>query len=91
MIKQPKVYSLRRDYQDLEYIGCIQLFLEYEEIGTKLAANHGWPLAYNENEEDPVGFHGKWAGHGYKLYITLARNRMNRVTLSVLLVVLKWL
>ena len=57
--KQPKVYSLRRNYQDPEYIGYIQLFQEYKEIGTKLAANRGWPLAYNENEEDPFGFHGK--------------------------------
>ena len=56
-----------------------------------MAANRGWPLAYNENEEDPFGFHGKWAGHGYKLYITLARNRMNRLTLLHFLWSPEWL
>ena len=44
-----------------------------------------WPIM--RVKKTRLVFMGKGAGHGYKMYITLAGNRMNHVTLSALLVV----
>ena len=44
-----------------------------------------WPIM--RVRKTHLVFMGKEAGRGYKMYITLAGKRINRVTLSALLVV----